>query len=462
MGRLDETEEEITVKKWICALILMLAVMTSFALADGAKVTFAEKSGQVNGGFDYTITLNIAPAQSEEMTLQLLCDGLDGSYSVIVPAGEKKVSLTIPTQVVEEKTKVVFEVAAAEGYTTSGKHTLTVLRLPTVKFYLGINFGTVDKKMTVRVMNSNSANIIKSNNNFQLRDSDGTVLAEKTWSNPGSDMNFVLTPTADMEGYHEMSVWLGDYKVADGGYLTVMDGSRRIIKQVDTDKKYVAIGIDCGFGGKNMDKVLEVLEKHNTKVTFFMTGYFVRNFTEESKRALAAGHEIGDHTNTHPKLTDERPYDMMREIVFTAETMQETLGVTPRLMRPPYGDTNSNVLSVSRSEGMEGIMWSMDTKDSLGKYTTEQCIKYGTTLAKLEPGKILLTHLDSSHSWEIVDACLTYYEEQGYTVMPISALIYATGGSLPEMPFNRESLIYSDEYWLNWLAENNIEMDSRE
>lgn len=449
-------------KKWFGALMMVLALTISFALADGAKVTFADKSGQMNGGYDYTLKLNINPVQNEEMTIQLTSDGLDGNYSVTVPAGQKQVSVTIPTTQVEERTKVVFEIKDGNGYTGSGKHTLTLYRMPTVKFYLGINFGTVDKKMTVRVMNSNSANILKGNNTFQLRDEDGTVLAEKTWSNPSSDMNFVLTPTADMEGYHKMSVWLGDYKVGDNGYLTVMDSSRRIIKQVDTDKMYVGIGIDCGFGGKNMDKVLEVLEKHNTNVTFFMTGYFVRTFPEESKNALAAGHEIGNHTNTHPKLTQERPYDMMREIVFPAETMAETLGVSPRLMRPPYGDTNSNVLSVCRSEGMEGIMWSMDTKDSLGKYTTEQCIKYGTTLAKLEPGKILLTHLDSSHSWEIVDACLTYYEEQGYTVMPISALIYATGGSLPPMPSTREELLYSDEYWLNWLAEHDIEIDSKE
>ena len=69
---------------------------------------------------------------------------------------------------------------------------------------------------------------------------------------------------------------------------------------------------------------------------------------------LAAGNEIGDHTNTHPQLTKERPYSMMRQIVFPAETMAETLGVSPRLMRPPYGDVNSNVISVSRA-GRHGV-----------------------------------------------------------------------------------------------------------
>ncbi len=452
-------------KKWLCALLtaLLFVLLLGVALADSTpKITFQDKAGQINGGFDYTLTLNVSPAASEELTVSIAADGLDGSYSVTIPAGEKKATLTVPTQVVEERGKVVFTLEAGEGYTASGKHTLTIQRLPVIKFYLGVNFGVADKKMTVRVMVSNSSTVVKGNNTFQLRDSDGTVLAERVWSDPSSDMSFVFTPTEAMEGYHSMSVWLGDYKVADGGYLTVIRSGRSIIKQVETDKKYVGIGIDCGFGGKNMDKVLEVLEKHNTNVTFFMTGYFVRNFTDEAKRALEAGNEIGDHSNTHPQLTKERPYDMMRQIVFTAETTEELLGVTPRLMRPPYGDWNTNVLSVTRSEGMEGIMWSMDTKDSLGKYTTEECIKYGTTRANLEPGKILLTHLDSTSSWEIVDACLTYYEEQGYTVMPISALIYATGGSLPEMPSTREALYFTEEYWLNWLDAHGIERDTAE
>ena len=111
---------------------------------------------------------------------------------------------------------------------------------------------------------------------------------------------------------------------------------------------------------------------------------------------------------------------------------------------------------------MECVLWNMSTKDSIGKYTVEECIKNGTTRAKLAPGNILLCHLDANHSWEILDAVLTYYEEQGYTVLPISALIYATGGSLPPMPSTREALLYTDDYWPNWLAERDIEIETKE
>ena len=91
---------------------------------------------------------------------------------------------------VEERGKVVFELQSGDGYTGAGKHTLTIQRLPNVQFYLGINFGTVGKKMSVRMTVTNSSTIVKGNNTFQLRDDKGTVLAEAKWSNPSGDMSF--------------------------------------------------------------------------------------------------------------------------------------------------------------------------------------------------------------------------------------------------------------------------------
>lgn len=77
-------------KKWFCALGMMLALLMSVALADGVKVTFAEKNGQINGGYDYTLKLNVSPASDKDLTVSLTCDGLDGAYSVVIPAGQNE------------------------------------------------------------------------------------------------------------------------------------------------------------------------------------------------------------------------------------------------------------------------------------------------------------------------------------------------------------------------------------
>lgn len=58
-------------KKWFCALGMMLALLMSVALADGVKVTFAEKNGQINGGYDYTLKLNVSPASDKDLTVSL-------------------------------------------------------------------------------------------------------------------------------------------------------------------------------------------------------------------------------------------------------------------------------------------------------------------------------------------------------------------------------------------------------
>lgn len=108
-------------KKWFCALGMMLALLMSVALADGVKVTFAEKNGQINGGYDYTLKLNVSPASDKDLTVSLTCDGLDGAYSVVIPAGQKSTMLTVPTQVVEERGKVVFELQSGDGYTGTGQ-----------------------------------------------------------------------------------------------------------------------------------------------------------------------------------------------------------------------------------------------------------------------------------------------------------------------------------------------------
>ena len=130
------------------------------------------------------------------------------------------------------------------------------------------------------------------------------------------------------------------------------------------------------------------------------------------------------------------------------------MGVTPRLFRPPFGEFNAHITSMCRGEGMEVIMWSMSYKDSLWGPSMEQLIENATTGADYGPGAIGLCHLDGVGMPDTLDAGLTYYESLGLQVVPISALIYASGGELPPMPAAREALVYTDEYWPAWLREN--------
>jgi peptidoglycan/xylan/chitin deacetylase (PgdA/CDA1 family) len=290
---------------------------------------------------------------------------------------------------------------------------------------------------------------------FTLKDTDGTVLAEKEWSNAKNRLTFKLTPDESMVGRHKFTVWLGDYEVSiDDGYGSVADPEARVVVELEPDMPLMAIGIDCGFNGRKTDEILAVLEAHNVKCTFFMTGYFLREFPEEARRIYEAGHEIANHSNTHKHMKTLNSHNQLRQLQIPTEEAEALLGVTPRLFRPPHGEYNSNIASLARSEGMEVVMWSATYHDSTGKYTEQQIFDCATTGNDYKPGSVVLCHLDGYYQPDSLDAGLTYYESLGLQVVPISALIYASGGELPPMPEGHEAMVYTDEYWATWLERN--------
>lgn len=445
-------------KKWLSALLsvcLLLACTTAFA-ASKITVSFTAKSGNVNGGFDYTLGVKVNKAQDEDLSVDVKNNTTGEVLTIVIPAGKTTASTTVSTEVVEKRDKMTFSFVNANGYNTGTMHTLNIYQLPKVQFYLGVNFGQVNKEMSVMVQCNNPSTVLKGNNTFQLRDTDGTVLAEKEWGNAKNRLTFKFPTDESMLGRHDLTVWLGDYEVSiDDGYGTIVDASDKVVTELSPEIPLMGVGIDCGFNGRNTDVILEVLEKHNVKATFFMTGYFIREFTAEAQKILAAGHEIANHSNTHKHMKELKPYEQYRQLIIPIEEAEEKLGVSPRLFRPPHGEFNSQITSISRGEGMEVVMWSATFHDSTGKYTEKQIYNYATEGSDYKPGSIVLCHLDGYYQPDTLDTALTYYESLGLQVVPISALIYACGEELPPMPAAREALVYTDEYWATWL-ENNL------
>lgn len=445
-------------KKWLTALLIALCLVlgcTAALAASKPTVSFTAKSGNVNGGFPYTLGVKVSAAQSEDLVVDITNNTTGETLQAVIPAGQTTASVSIPTQAVTQKDKMTFSLVPGEAYSVGSMHTLNILQLPKVQFYLAVSFGTVGKEMSVIVQCNNPSVVQKDNNVFQLRDSDGTVLAEKQWSNASNRLTFKLMPDETMIGQHRFTVYLGDYCVTpEDGYGTIADPDAKVVVELKPEKPLMAIGIDCGFNGRKTDDILAVLEKHNVKCTFFMTGYFLREFPEEVKKIYAAGHEIANHSNTHKHMKELSSFNQLRQLQIPIEEAEALLGVTPRLFRPPHGEYNANIASLARAEGMEVVMWSATYHDSTGKYTEAQIYKCATTGNDYKPGSVVLCHLDGYYQPDTLDAGLTHYESLGLQVVPISALIYASGGKLPDMPVGKEALVYTNEYWESWLANN--------
>ena len=111
---------------------------------------------------------------------------------------------------------------------------------------------------------------------------------------------------------------------------------------------------------------------------------------------------------------------MRQELQGVSDKIEALTGQHPVLFRPPYGDYNNKVVSVARSEGYEVVQWSVDSLDWKNK-GVEDIIRRCTQ--KIAPGDIVLFHNDAQYTPQALPKVLSYYQEQGYRIVPVSQLL---------------------------------------
>nr|KAJ3420508.1 chitin deacetylase [Polyrhizophydium stewartii] len=110
-------------------------------------------------------------------------------------------------------------------------------------------------------------------------------------------------------------------------------------------------------------QVVSALRSNNVKATFFVVGSQVMQNPNLLLAAYRAGHQIALHTWSHPYLTKLTDDQVVAEVVWTAKAVKEVIGVTPRFIRPPYGDINDRVRAVLKAMGLQVVIWNIDTDD---------------------------------------------------------------------------------------------------
>jgi len=190
---------------------------------------------------------------------------------------------------------------------------------------------------------------------------------------------------------------------------------------VHVNSPYVAMTFDDGPSPLTTPRLLDILKQRNIKATFFMIGQNAERNPEIVKRILAEGHEIGNHSWTHPqlsKLSDER---VTEEITKTQDAIKNACGYTPILLRPPYGAITSRQKEwIEKQFGLSVIMWSVDPFDwkRPGASVIEQRI-----LAGARPGAIILSHDIHKQTVDAMPATLDALAQKGYKFVTVSQLI---------------------------------------
>ncbi len=191
---------------------------------------------------------------------------------------------------------------------------------------------------------------------------------------------------------------------------------------VQTDEKKISISFDAAWGADDTIKLLDILDKHNVKTTFFMTGGWVSTYPDMVKEIYNRGHDLGNHSENHKEMSKLSASEQKKEITSVDDKIKELTGYDCFLFRPPYGDYNSLLINTVYGCNHYPVQWDVDSLD-WKDYGVDSIIKTVTRHKALGNGSIILMHNGAKFTAEALDRVLTSLEEQGYEIVPISQLI---------------------------------------
>ncbi len=193
-----------------------------------------------------------------------------------------------------------------------------------------------------------------------------------------------------------------------------------VVTRFRTDRKEVWLTIDDGPSPDDQPQLLELLRRHDARATFFVIGRRVRQHPELVQAVLQAGHQLANHSDTHPAGTFwcSPAGRLAREVDAGAQALQETTGQSPRLFRAPAGMANPFLHFLLRDRGVRLIGWSARGYDGVRR-NPESSVR--SILRTVEPGAIILLHQGrvdrrgNSISLPVLEQLLSRLKHEGYT-----------------------------------------------
>ncbi len=187
------------------------------------------------------------------------------------------------------------------------------------------------------------------------------------------------------------------------------------------DKKLIAFTFDDGPSTSNTNYLLDNLDKYNARVTFFVLGSRVDNNQDVLKRAYLQGNDIGSHTYNHRNLNLLDDVNIIDEVKRTNEKIKEVIGVSPTLLRPPYGNLTSHGKELAN---MHVILWNIDPLD--WKYKNKNRIA-NEIIEHAHDGAIVLVHDIYKSSVEGALLAMEELEKEGYAFVTITEMAELRG-----------------------------------
>lgn len=186
-------------------------------------------------------------------------------------------------------------------------------------------------------------------------------------------------------------------------------------------EKYVALTFDDGPHKHLTPDLLDALKRLDAKVTFFVMGIKVIMHPKIVKRAMAEGHEIANHVWNHPVLSKIPLPEVDRQLRMTSEAIYNATSVYPKVMRPPYGNTNRKLnRHISQDDKYPIIMWSLDTND-WRKPSPREIVE--SVMKKIDDGTVILCHDIHPGTIEAIPLLVQELKKKGFILKTVSELI---------------------------------------
>jgi len=190
---------------------------------------------------------------------------------------------------------------------------------------------------------------------------------------------------------------------------------------VQTNEKKIAITFDSAWDDQDLSEVLKALGDYDCKATFFVVGDFVEKYSQRVGEMFKAGHEIANHSNTHPHPNSLSREEMIKEMDDCDKKIKDITGQQQVLFRAPYGEYNNLLVQTCKDTGRFCIQWDCDSLDWKG-LTADEIVKRVTS--KVKNGSIILLHNGAPNTAKALPGLLCELKNMGYDFVTVSDLIY--------------------------------------
>ena len=204
----------------------------------------------------------------------------------------------------------------------------------------------------------------------------------------------------------------------------IQEERKKNLKDLDPNKKYVAITFDDGPSSDITPRILDYLDQYNAVATFYMLGKQAKANPEIAKNVADRGHEIASHSVTHVDLSAVSANRVKKEYEDAISMIKQATGVSPNTFRPPYGAINQNVLTSAKEFNQPIILWSVDSLD--WKHRSKDGI-YSRVMNNMHSGAIVLLHDIHPTTADSLPSILSTLTNQGYEFVTVTELLQLTG-----------------------------------